>query len=227
MLSAVFFALFLTSTPETRLKVGVGPRLPMSPAAKAAFDEFETQYRTEQQDASGAEFSQALVVRAKNADKARKLTQRLAPLDDRSDEFSKQNNIWGFISEMDADNAEFLSSGSGFREVFRHPEATAYDAAWLIVQHSPDLALQEKVLAILTSQGRLQGKPGRYFATLYDRVQLLKGGKQRYGTQLVCHAGNYVPISVESPEKLYELRMSIGFSTSELEYIKSLNNGRC
>ena len=54
-------------------------------------------------------------------------------------------------------------------------------AAWLLAQHSPDLAFQREVLALLTVSD--EADP-RHAAFLHDRICIREGRAQRFGTQL-------------------------------------------
>lgn len=54
-------------------------------------------------------------------------------------------------------------------------------AAWLLAQHSPDLAFQKEVLALLTASDEVNPQHAAY---LHDRICIREGRAQRYGTQL-------------------------------------------
>nr|WP_156952926.1 DUF6624 domain-containing protein [Deinococcus frigens] len=56
-------------------------------------------------------------------------------------------------------------------------------AAWLLAQHSPDLAFQREVLALLLTLPPEEADP-RHAAYLHDRICIRGGRAQRYGTQI-------------------------------------------
>jgi hypothetical protein len=52
---------------------------------------------------------------------------------------------------------------------------------------------------------------GQLYALLYDRVQLMTGGKQRYGTQITPNAaGEMVVAGLEDKAQVDEFRREIG-----------------
>lgn len=75
------------------------------------------------------------------------------------------------------------------------------DAAWLLVQHADaDPAFQEQVLAAITPRVE-RGEISRHqFILLTDRVLAGQGKPQRYGSQLLAQAGQWVPKPIEAPE---------------------------
>jgi hypothetical protein len=84
-------------------------------------------------------------------------------------------------------------------------------AAFLIVQHS-DVSQWSRfvpVLEKLAAQGEVRG--GDY-GLMYDRLALNEGRPQRYGSQMTCKAGKYVPDRLEDPDRLDERRIAIGMS---------------
>ena len=50
----------------------------------------------------------------------------------------------------------------------------------------------------------------RAVATLYDRVSLNVDGYQKYGTQVTCTSQGYMPLKLESPNDLTEIRANAG-----------------
>ncbi|MEJ2762964.1 DUF6624 domain-containing protein [Photobacterium sp. MCCC 1A19761] len=76
-------------------------------------------------------------------------------------------------------------------------------AAWLIAQHADQKpAFQKYVLGLLEPLVKAgQVKPSRY-AYLYDRTHI----PQRFGTQGRCINGTWVPLAIESVEKVESLR---------------------
>lgn len=93
------------------------------------------------------------------------------------------------------------------------------DAAFLLLQHSSDLPFMKSMLPRLRSamtQGHL--KPSRY-ALLFDRIALLEGKPQRYGTQFECAStgdGRVALKRTEMPSQLAERRHKIGLYPIQL-----------
>jgi hypothetical protein len=102
------------------------------------------------------------------------------------------------------------------------PEASS--SAWLLVQHADaDPALQLKALRLmepLVGAGEVDKKN---YAYLYDRVMLKITGKQRYGTQMTCKAGQRVPQALENETGLDRLRAEVGLSPM-IEYQAQMRN---
>jgi hypothetical protein len=83
-------------------------------------------------------------------------------------------------------------------------------AAWLVVQHSHDLAFQKRCLEMLeiaVAQGEAQAVEHAY---LYDRVAVNEGRPQRWGTQF--DSANK-PYPIEDAAHVDERRKAIGLST--------------
>ena len=60
---------------------------------------------------------------------------------------------------------------------------------------------------------RGQSAPARY-AYLYDRVQVLAGAPQRYGTQGRCvEGGGWEPLPLEDAARVNRLRAEVGLGT--------------
>ena len=66
-------------------------------------------------------------------------------------------------------------------ERFGRPAA---DAAFLLVQHSSDLSLMLAALPEIEKDVRTGGADAQNYAFLHDRVRLITGGQQRFGTQV-------------------------------------------
>jgi hypothetical protein len=95
--------------------------------------------------------------------------------------------------------------------------------AWLLVQHTQDLAFMKEILSVLERlRHRRETNPGNY-AYLHDRVAFMieipNGGavmsidasrRQRYGTQGHCNNGRWEPFPLEQPARVDQLRASVG-----------------
>lgn len=93
------------------------------------------------------------------------------------------------------------------------------DAIFLVIQHA-DLATQLKYLPLLRDAVK-QGKalPAR-FALLEDRVCLIQGKKQIYGSQIMRNnkTGKYYVQPLEDPENVDKRRAQVGLSSIK-EYV--------
>lgn len=96
--------------------------------------------------------------------------------------------------------------------------------AWLIAQHADaDPLFQLEALQMmepLVGEGEVLP---RDFAYLYDRVMLKLAGRQRYGTQMYCPAGEFEPQPLEDEERLDEFREQVGLDPIA-EYRQMMND---
>jgi hypothetical protein len=85
----------------------------------------------------------------------------------------------------------------------------ASGAAFMIVQHSnPDLWRRFlPVLEPLAARGEVAGGD---FALMYDRLALSEGRKQRYGSQMKCEGGKFVPMPIEDAAAVEGYRAALG-----------------
>lgn len=85
-------------------------------------------------------------------------------------------------------------------------------AAWLLVQHQDaDPAFQHRCLDLLVAAVARHDASPADLAYLTDRVLLAEGRKQLYGTQCMqTPDGDFVLRPLESPERVDELRRSVG-----------------
>lgn len=131
-----------------------------------------------------------------------------------SDDDRKAVNIaiWRRIAQIDAENTTYLKSvlpADGWFRNSRDGEQVARDA-WLIVQHSPDQAFQREVvtrMASLLTSGEVNGPD---YALLYDRTEMFAGRRQRYGSQLECRNGRWMPARLDDPANVDRRRASVG-----------------
>jgi hypothetical protein len=98
---------------------------------------------------------------------------------------------------------------------------------WLAVQHSGNLALQQRTLTQLEPLVTARAFDGEMYGLLYDRVAGKLGRPQRYGTQLSCKDGKFVFDPIDDPENLDERRKKIGFEQSSSEYLDSFKELSC
>lgn len=97
---------------------------------------------------------------------------------------------------------------------------SASNAAFLLVQHSYDLPLMTAVLEAIRRDVEAGQPMGESYALLYDRVHLMLGEKQRYGSQITYdEVGQPLLLPVEKPEKMDELRKAFEMVSID-EYLK-------
>ncbi|WP_330959334.1 DUF6624 domain-containing protein [Photobacterium sp. 53610] len=124
---------------------------------------------------------------------------------------------------IDERNTQQLKSILNGRSWFTEAEVgkEGINSAWLIVQHSPDIDFQEKMLPLLEqSYLNREGVTGQEVALLTDRVRIDKGQKQLYGTQANWSDGAIVFKPIENPETVDERRAEMGMPP--LEFYKKL-----
>lgn len=128
-----------------------------------------------------------------------------------------------FIPEMlkiDTDNTEFIKSQmskGGFPGESQVGEEAA-TAAYMLVQHSQDRALQSQVLDIMKAAPKGEHQP-QNIAFLHDRVQVDKDGTQTYGTQFFDEGKGIKLRPIIDPEKLDERRKGMGLGPHK-DYLK-------
>lgn len=135
------------------------------------------------------------------------------------------------MREVDSDNTAYirrLATELGWLDVERFGKETA-NAAFLIVQHSGDVRLMAAALPAIEKDvkaGKLDGQP---YALLYDRLQIMTAGKQRYGTQIGQNAqGEMVVSGLENKEKVDEYRKELGMTplATYLEAFEKMVGGK-
>jgi hypothetical protein len=97
----------------------------------------------------------------------------------------------------------------------------AAEAAWLLLQHSPDAQWQAQLLPMLTSRAEAGELPKQDLALLTDRVLIHLGQPQRYATQFSIVGGRLVPHPIESLSGLDERRAQMGLQPIA-EYVHQL-----
>jgi len=105
-------------------------------------------------------------------------------------------------------------------EAYGWPEVSAVgqegaNAAWLLLQHSPDHEFQRSALALMEDAAARGEASSRSVALLMDRVLIHEGKPQRYGTQFKFVDGGLEFHPIEDPETVDERRASVGLPTLE------------
>jgi hypothetical protein len=100
-------------------------------------------------------------------------------------------------------------------------------AAWLLVQHADrEVAFQRECLDQMESLADRGEVSQADLAYLTDRVLVNEGKPQRYGTQFHTVDGKLQPRPLEDPERVDELRKTVGLSTmKEYEELMTLKYG--
>lgn len=83
------------------------------------------------------------------------------------------------------------------------------EAAWLIAQHSPDRQFMAECLEHLRAAVEAADASPTNLAYLEDRVRMLRGELQLYGTQFIEKDETYEPWPIEDPDGLDERRAAI------------------
>lgn len=128
---------------------------------------------------------------------------------------------WQEVDETNTAELKELLEIHGWFTISQHGKE-ADDNAWLLVQHADrDPDFQRHVLGILEQLVAENETSPRNYAYLYDRVASAEGRPQRYGTQGRCVGpGEWQPNTLEDPEKIDEVRASVGLKPLE-EYKKA------
>ncbi|MHC4134388.1 MAG: DUF6624 domain-containing protein [Planctomycetota bacterium] len=117
------------------------------------------------------------------------------------------------MAKVDADNTAYLKgvvTDIGWIDVERFGRQAA-DAAFLLVQHSGELPLMLAALPEIEKDVRAGRAYAQNFALLYDRTQLMTGGKQRYGSQVRENdAGELAVYRLEDPDRVDAFRRELG-----------------
>jgi hypothetical protein len=123
--------------------------------------------------------------------------------------------------KIDRDNTAYLKKllgEVGWIDGGRFGKAAA-GGAFLIVQHSGDLPMMLAAVPEIEKDVKAGKGDGQAFALLYDRTQLMLGGRQRYGSQVGSANGKFVVFPLEDRKKVDEHRKSLGMQPLE-DYLK-------
>lgn len=87
--------------------------------------------------------------------------------------------------------------------------ADGANAAFLIIQHS-DIALWRRFVPVLRDLAAKGEATGYQYALMYDRLEVMEGRPQRYGSQMRCEVGRFAPFPIEDRDQLDVRRASVG-----------------
>lgn len=107
------------------------------------------------------------------------------------DEIAVRRALGADAIAIDRDNTSWLKSvlpSEGWFRKSRHGEAVLRDA-WILLIHSPDDAFLERTLARMEPLARAGEVDAADFANRFDRVAVLAGRPQRYGSHAGCIDG--------------------------------------
>ena len=90
----------------------------------------------------------------------------------------------------------------------------ASQAAWLLVQHAPSLDFMKHCLELMKALPKNEVNPAN-IAYLEDRVLMMDGKPQIYGTQFQGIGKDLKVYRIEDPEHVNERRASVGLGTFE------------
>ena len=134
----------------------------------------------------------------------------------------------GETQRVDGENTRYLRGllqevGWIDKERFSNEAATA---AFLLVQHSPNLSLMLAALPHVERAAHQARRDGEAFALLYDRVQVRLGEKQRYGTQCrITPNGEFQVYPLQDRARVDEFRAGLGLGPLA-GYLANLSAGR-
>ena len=127
------------------------------------------------------------------------------------------------MTQIDADNLTFVEAlvrerGWPTRALVG---ADGVSAVWFIFQHAT-VEVQERVLPLVEAAWRAGDLPGSKYALMLDRVRLVRGEPQVYGSQpnMAADGSVSVPTTVD-PENLDARRAEVGLGPIE-EYLQAV-----
>jgi hypothetical protein len=134
-------------------------------------------------------------------------------------------------AKVDAENTASLAKlvqEVGWIDAERFGAPTSHNA-FLIVQHSMDVPLMLAALPAIERDVKAKRLDAQPYALLHDRLQLMVGEKQRYGTQIGRNdEGALVIMPLEDRKRVEELRKEIGlFALADyLKLFEKENGGK-
>ena len=91
---------------------------------------------------------------------------------------------------------------------------------FLVIQHS-DLETQLKYLPMMREAVKKGNAKGTNFALLVDRIEMEKGNRQIYGSQIKIDGDEFYVYPIIEPEKVNERRAEVGLEPIE-DYVKNV-----
>jgi hypothetical protein len=137
----------------------------------------------------------------------------------------------GEMAKVDADNTAYLIKlveEIGWIDVERFGTVTA-NQAFLLMQHSGHLPLMTAALPLIEKDARAKRLSLQAYALLFDRLQVMLGEKQLYGTQLgENEKGELVLLALTDRPRVDALRkeMGLGSLADYLQRFERQNGGK-
>ena len=148
----------------------------------------------------------------------------------RNEQPAAQAAAWKDIETHDLTDQKALKAMMPLKGWFTSPpySAKAVIAAFSIVQHAGrDSEFQHDALKRMKPLAE-RGINGEQYGMLYDRVSLdFDHMPQRYGTQVECKSGQWQPLNLEDPAHVDARRKTMGFDTTEAEYLTGFARYPC
>jgi hypothetical protein len=150
-------------------------------------------------------------------ERKRGIREELAERAEKDQEVRREPSRRDEIPTIDAVNTSYLKAlvqDVGWIDVGRFGEEAVHHA-FLLVQHSIDLPLMMAALPRIQADIESGSALGGELAMLHDRVQLLLGERQRYGTQWQETDDGRRLLPLEDPERVDEFRTELGLPPLE------------
>lgn len=116
---------------------------------------------------------------------------------------------------------KIIIAENGFPSVSSFGEGGAR-AAWVVVQHSDDLEFMKDYLELMKKHSDDVDK--ELLASLEDRICILEGRPQIYGTQMSKNPRGWKPKPIKDPDNVNARRKELGLNTLEahMAYLESI-----
>lgn len=150
-------------------------------------------------------------------ERKRGIREELAERAEKDQEVRRDLSRRDELPAIDSANTGYVKTlvqSVGWIDVGRFGEEAAHHA-FLLVQHSMDLPLMMAALPRIQADVESGSGLGVELAMLYDRVQLLLGEKQRYGTNWQETDDERRLLPLEDPERVNEFRKELGLPPLE------------
>ncbi len=145
---------------------------------------------------------------------------------DRDARVTADNRDMHAVDDAAVPIARKLVTGGFWRDTTHRNLFLDHDV-YLVVQHSSDMEMRRTTLAEtepLVAKGLFSGEQ---YGLMYDRMALLDGRKQRFGSQMHCADGHFEPDPLEDPDKVDAWRQQYGFHQTLAEYQAGFAGRKC